>query len=160
MSLYRNRFAFALSALMALGFSAASFAADNNESSADIQIDAKHPCKADREKFCGGEKWKDGAGQCLDQHLAELSAQCKSKVETWKTNHPCFEDRMKFCKDLKGHGGGLGKCMKEHESELSASCKAKFEERVEARKARRLEKKAQGVPAPSASAPAAASSAK
>ena len=42
---------------------------------------AKNPCKDDRDKFCADVKAAGGkVAECLEQHLKELSAECKEKL--------------------------------------------------------------------------------
>ena len=42
---------------------------------------AKGECKADRKKFCADVTEKADIKACLDQHMAELSAECKTNRE-------------------------------------------------------------------------------
>jgi Cysteine rich repeat len=54
----------------------------------------------------------------------------------------CKADREKFCAGMKGGDGGLGRCMKAHETELSPECAAALKSRQDARKAIRMNCKA------------------
>jgi hypothetical protein len=42
---------------------------------------AKGECKADRKKFCADVTEKADINACLDRHMAELSAECKTHRE-------------------------------------------------------------------------------
>jgi hypothetical protein len=42
---------------------------------------AKGECKADKKKFCADFTEKADIKACLDQHMAELSQECKTELE-------------------------------------------------------------------------------
>jgi hypothetical protein len=88
------------------------------------------PCKADAEKFC--KDVKPGGGRiidCLKQHQADLSAECKAKGLEAKEKagafmEACKADMDKLCPDVKGGPGEKLRCLKEHDKDLSEACKA------------------------------------
>jgi hypothetical protein len=90
------------------------------------------PCKADAEKFC--KDVKPGGGRiidCLKQHQADLSAECKAKGLEAKEKagafmEACKADMDKLCPDVKGGPGEKLRCLKEHDKDLSEACKAKM----------------------------------
>ena len=83
-------------------------------------------CKADVEKFCKNvEKGGGRIKQCLQDHKADLSVECKTKMERHEQRKAaCKADVEKFCKDIPRGKGQVRACMKSHESELSPACKA------------------------------------
>lgn len=92
------------------------------------------PCKADREKLCADVA--PGGGQvarCLREHHDELSAQCKTAMETRAQRGPhkgiaqiCKDELAKFCPDARGPQA-ITKCLSTHEGKLSAACKSRVE---------------------------------
>lgn len=90
------------------------------------------PCHGDIQKFCKGMKPGGGAiAQCLKEHEADLSQECKEKGQEMKQKavefkEACGEDVQKFCKDAKRGHGGVVRCLHGHQSELSAQCKSKL----------------------------------
>jgi hypothetical protein len=98
-------------------------------------------CGADIEKLC--KEVQPGHGRvvaCLNEHVGELSAQCKPLVtkvaarmsEPMEAHGDCAEDLKKLCADVKPGSGRMGLCLGEHSAELSPACK----KRIEAMKAR------------------------
>lgn len=93
---------------------------------------AKRPCAEDMKKFCGDVKPGKGAmAQCMKQHEAELSPDCKAHGEAMKAkmeqvHEACKGDVEKFCKDMKPGDGRIASCLKEHKSELSEACQSQM----------------------------------
>lgn len=90
---------------------------------------ALQPCLDDAQKFCA--KVKPGKGrmsQCLKAHEADLSQECKTRLETMREHmlearEACGGDAKKFCMDSKPGHGRIVACLESHESELSDACK-------------------------------------
>jgi hypothetical protein len=86
------------------------------------------------EKFCKGVKPGQGAiMQCLKQHEAELSAECKAKGAEIKKDvsgiaEACRSDAQTLCKGVEPGGGRIAKCLKENDAKLSPACKEKLAE--------------------------------
>ena len=83
-------------------------------------------CKADVEKYCKNvEKGGGRIKQCLSDHKADLSTECRTKIERHEQRKAaCKGDVEKFCKDIPRGKGQIKACMKSHENELSPACKA------------------------------------
>ena len=82
---------------------------------------SSHPCKADADKLCPGTKPGKGLGECLEQHVDQLSQACKDK---WMADHPCYADRTKLCPGMKGKEAL--ECMKKNKDKISAACKERM----------------------------------
>jgi hypothetical protein len=91
---------------------------------------ADHPCKADAQKFCAGVQPGQGRIlQCLAQHEADLSPECKQKRDTFReqmeeVRAACEGDVRKFCADVQPGGGRIARCLQQHASELSDACRS------------------------------------
>ena len=92
-----------------------------------------HPCKADIEKLCKGEKGHEGLHRCLHEHESELSDACKAHVAEMKEKMKekkeevmaaCKGDVDKLCPGVQPGGGAIRKCLHEHKDQVSDSCKA------------------------------------
>jgi hypothetical protein len=87
------------------------------------------PCRQDIQKLCPDIKPGGGAFRdCLKQHEAELSPDCKAhvtqmkaKVEAWR--QACQTDVQQFCAKVEPGGGNVLKCLHQHRDQLSQSCK-------------------------------------
>lgn len=94
---------------------------------------AKGPCAADVEKFCSGVKKGGGRiAECLKQHDAELSAECKAQHEKRKNEvkgalEACSADAQKFCANVEKGQGRVIHCLKEHEKALEPGCKGELD---------------------------------
>jgi len=91
---------------------------------------AKHegPCKADAEKLCPGLHPGDGKyGECMKQHLDQVSDACKEKMAEHKEkaeefHKDCADDVKKLCGDVKSGGGRIIECLKEKQAQASPAC--------------------------------------
>jgi hypothetical protein len=122
--------------VFALIFGLMAYSADGDENFA-----GKHPCKSDKEKFCGTvEKGKGRIIKCLMDHEGEVSAECKAKISERKAAREerkgrrkekrkamfdsCRDDVKKVCGEIKAGEGRIMECLRAKEAELSADCKA------------------------------------
>jgi hypothetical protein len=103
--------------------------------------DVRAACKADREKFCAGITPGEGKFRaCMDSHMAELSAECRTAREAareaWKkVEASCKTDAGKFCADAGKERPALAKCLESHASELEPACAAAWKARPGANRA-------------------------
>ena len=94
-------------------------------------------CAADARRFCsGGAHDRAHMRHCLIAHSAELSPQCKLRLQAaadrGQRRRACQPDIQKFCKDT-GHGRGhFLKCLEAHEAQLSPACKQALTDRQHA----------------------------
>ena len=103
----------------------------------------EHPCKADVEKFCAG--LQPGQGrivQCLAQHEADLSPECRQKRDSFReqmeeVRAACEGDVKKFCAGVQPGGGRIARCLQQHTNELSDACRGQGEKMRERGEARR-----------------------
>ncbi|HWE22408.1 MAG TPA: cysteine rich repeat-containing protein [Myxococcales bacterium] len=92
-------------------------------------IAADHPCEADAQKFCAGVQPGQGRIlQCLKQHEADLSPECKQRRDSFRERMEeiraaCEADAKKFCSDIRPGSGRIAACLKSHENELSDACR-------------------------------------
>jgi len=85
-------------------------------------------CADDVKKLCADVT--GGSGRilkCLKAHRTEVSPQCKTQLQTLKSERgkrwqACRSDVDKLCKDT--HGGARMRCLQAHETELSPDCTA------------------------------------
>jgi hypothetical protein len=104
---------------------------------------AEHPCKADAEKFCAGVQPGQGRiVQCLAQHEADLSPECKQKRDSFReqmeeVREACEGDVKKFCSGVQPGGGRIARCLQQHRNELSDACRGEGEKMRERGQARR-----------------------
>jgi len=115
-------------------------------------------CQADVEKLCA--KVERGQGriiQCLNEHSADLSADCKKAMEEAKARRRkhagrsgrgrkgggmrrvCNTDIEKFCKSALGKRQEMANCLNGHKSELTSECRERVEQVV-----KRLQQRAAG----------------
>jgi hypothetical protein len=94
------------------------------------------PCKADRERLCAGmQPGDEKLRECMKQHEAELSPECKERQEAWrKVRASCKADEDKFCADAGKERGAMTKCLEGHTSELAAPCADALKSRPGAQK--------------------------
>ncbi len=91
---------------------------------ASLGLAKSEPCRAEMEKFC-----KDvAAGQgrvlkCLQEHDADLSAECRAYVNTAAQYVVCLDDIMRLCPKTQPGGARGMKCLRSHQGELSDECK-------------------------------------
>ena len=117
-----------------------SFAQDSGKM---MDMKGMGPCHADVELHCKGvEKGEGRIMQCLKEKKENLSAECKTHMDSMKKmseeiRSTCKEDMEKLCGDVKkGHGHKM-KCMHKHMSELSEGCKAEMGKMKEMRKGKK-----------------------
>jgi Golgi apparatus protein 1 len=104
-------------------------------------------CKADIEKFCAEVEHGQGRVlKCLTEHTSDLSAQCKTFLETRRQGRrdqhaarrkerprsemrrACKSDIEKFCKEAMGKPDQMAECLREHQVEFTAECREKVEQ--------------------------------
>ncbi|MBM4267615.1 MAG: hypothetical protein FJ144_13545 [Deltaproteobacteria bacterium] len=91
------------------------------------------PCAADIAKLCKGVPPGGGRIQdCLKQHEAEVSAECKARVdelakELQLAAAVCRWDIGRLCSGEHPGHGKLAACLKSHENDLSPACKKQLE---------------------------------
>jgi hypothetical protein len=123
----RRRMALSLSLLMV--FSMLFVQAGSPGASASAQ---GRPCTEDLQKFCTDvQAGKGGWIQCLKEHESELSASCKSAMQTVQTRvharqETCHDDIAQFCEGVAQGGGRVMVCLRQHEAQLSSACKAEL----------------------------------
>jgi len=84
---------------------------------------ATQACRADFKKLCAGVKPGGGRGaECLKQHEADLSADCKTALTSMAR---CAEQVRKVC-GSEGDAAAKRACVKAHATELGG-CKAAAE---------------------------------
>lgn len=82
---------------------------------------AMQACRSDFSKLCSGIKLGGGrAAECLKQHEAELTADCKATVVEIGD---CGQEFKKIC-GTGSEVGALRDCVKHHAGEFSSSCLA------------------------------------
>jgi Cysteine rich repeat len=82
-------------------------------------------CKSDSEKLCSQVKSGDGRQlRCLASNKAQLSDQCRQKVEEVEKRHPCLGDINRLCADVQPGKGRMDQCLRQHRAELTAQCGA------------------------------------
>lgn len=99
-------------------------------------------CSSDVQRFC--PEVKPGGGrimQCLRQHTAELSPDCKDAFvrmgpgggKQMMRGNPwikdCEADVAKFCQGVQRGGGRIHACLLGHSGELSPTCRTALEQR-------------------------------
>ena len=102
-----------------------------------VAAEQELPCAEEIAKYC--KEVKPGGGRildCLNDHQAELSVSCRSKLEEAKkklmeARQACTGDMEKFCGDVKPGEGRIVKCLRDHAHELSAACKKVIAQPVE-----------------------------
>jgi Golgi apparatus protein 1 len=97
-------------------------------------------CRADAEKLCKGiEPGQGRIAQCLKEHEAQVSGDCKAHIAKMREqmqafNEACKADVEKSCKGVEPGQGRMMGCLRKNEANLSAPCKeqiAKMDERRE-----------------------------
>ncbi|MBY0371416.1 cysteine rich repeat-containing protein [bacterium] len=87
------------------------------------------PCAADKEKFCAGVQEGEGRiVKCLQEHIDELSPDCKTTAEAMQAHikaagNACKADIQQFCAKAEPGEGHILKCLQKHHSKLSPPCK-------------------------------------
>lgn len=94
----------------------------------------QNPCAADVQKFCAGTEAGQGRyRECLQQHVNELSTECKAHVEAHqggrgggrsRWQEACSAEVEKFCKDVEVGQGRVHQCLVSHQAELGTECQA------------------------------------
>lgn len=95
---------------LALGLIGAAQAADESPMQA---------CRADAQKFCA--KTRPGGGRlaaCLQEHKAELSPTCQTRVDTLKH---CADEARQLCGDAGP--GALRACLKDKAAQITPACR-------------------------------------
>lgn len=90
------------------------------------------PCAADAKKLCPDAAPGHGAVmKCLQEHQADLSAECKEKIAAVKDtmrkraeslHAACGGDAERLCPGLEA-GTGLVKCLYAHEADVGQACR-------------------------------------
>src|SRR5512139_854407 len=86
-------------------------------------------CAEDIARHCRG--LKPGGGRiinCLKDHEAELSADCRAKIEEVRSmisriEKNCSAEIGKHCSGIEPGGGRIARCLKEKEHEISDACR-------------------------------------
>ena len=94
-------------------------------------------CRQDLRNFCSDVARSDDRAklQCLSQHKNELSAECRTQIETQSgvrqsKRQACRSDIGKFCSSVdRQDRRALSKCLREHESEITEECRASLAQR-------------------------------
>lgn len=95
---------------------------------------AHEACSADAARLCAGVKPGEGRiVQCLHEHAAELSAECKAQdakegakfqeKRNQKAKEACGADVEKFCKKVEPGEGRKMECLSRHRAEVSDACR-------------------------------------
>ena len=104
------------------------------------------PCRADAERYCASVERGQGArSRCLQEHLAELSSECRARVEARPPggrkpkrvgglDASCAADLSKHCPDESRHGARV-RCLRAHRDELSEKCAERLEQKRGRKKA-------------------------
>jgi hypothetical protein len=81
-------------------------------------------CGPEMEKFCKGVAVGEGRIlKCLQEHRADLSAECRAYVNTASQYVACVDDVMQLCPGMQpGSGEGMV-CLRTHQGDLSEGCK-------------------------------------
>ncbi len=86
-------------------------------------------CRADAQKLCKGvEPGQGRIAQCLKEHEAQVSAECKARIakmhERMKEfGEACKADVEKNCQGIEPGQGRVMGCLRKNEANLSAACK-------------------------------------
>lgn len=89
-------------------------------------------CSAEIQQFCGHIETGQGKlHRCLDEHRAELSSACASKLKQLEARRQavrqlCAADAGKHCGHLQPGQGRVVRCLREHRAELSPACAAQL----------------------------------
>lgn len=85
-------------------------------------------CGAEIQRFCGHIETGQGKlHRCLDEHRAQLSPTCASKLKQLEARRQavrqlCAADAGKHCGHLQPGQGRVVRCLREHGAELSPAC--------------------------------------
>jgi hypothetical protein len=81
-------------------------------------------CGPEMEKFCKGVAVGEGhILKCLQEHRADLSAECKAYVNTASQYIACVDDVMQLCPGTQPGSGEAMVCLRTHQGDLSEGCK-------------------------------------
>ncbi len=81
-------------------------------------------CRAEMDKFCKDVPTGQGRVlKCLQEHQADLSAECRAYVNTAAQYVVCLDDIMRLCPKTQPGGARGMKCLRSHQGELSDECK-------------------------------------
>jgi hypothetical protein len=94
------------------------------------------PCRADFARLCPGLPPGEAVfGDCVRRHLAEVSPECRAKLEAAKAARrengrlgprqlgACRTDVERHCAGVRSGGGRLRRCLEGRGAELSAGCR-------------------------------------
>jgi hypothetical protein len=85
---------------------------------------AQEACRAEAEKFCKDVQHGEGRLlKCLQGHEADLSVECRARLNTINQFMACIDDVMHLCPGNEPVGGEAIKCLRLHETDLSTACK-------------------------------------
>jgi hypothetical protein len=91
---------------------------------ASLSLAKEQICRAEMDKFCNGVAAGEGRIlKCLQEHHADLSAECRAYVNTAAQYVACLDDVMQLCPGTQPGSGGAMKCLRVHQGDLSAGCK-------------------------------------
>lgn len=90
-------------------------------------------CRAEMQKYC--KDVKPGGGrmmQCMKQHEAELSQECRGRMAEGRKRMKSFSDACKqdaesLCKGVEPGQGQMMRCMLDNKDKLSAACREKMD---------------------------------
>lgn len=95
--------------------------------------DGVRPCRADAERLCKGvEVGKGRLAQCLKEHEAQVSGECRAHMEKThqamqarmeEFNEACKADVEQHCRDVAPGKGRVMGCLRKNEANLSAGCR-------------------------------------
>lgn len=90
-------------------------------------------CRAEWQKYC--QDVQPGGGhmmQCLKQHEADLSPECRERIAQSMQKmqafaDACRDDAQKLCKDTEPGQGRVMRCLVENRDQLSPACREKID---------------------------------
>ncbi len=91
---------------------------------ASLSLAKSETCRAEMDKFCKDVPTGQGRVlKCLQEHEADLSAECRAHVNTAAQYVACLDDIMRLCPKTQPGGARGMKCLRTHQGELSDECK-------------------------------------